>query len=103
MTVDISKLKTAPVLKLEQLQSLHTGTLLSRLKTLRSLHECEEQADWNAEEIAAVRASGHIAFKSEDKWKNAFADVKAVLATREHIPRGCKAIRQQAAHQRQNK
>ncbi|KZK87126.1 hypothetical protein PsAD13_00394 [Pseudovibrio sp. Ad13] len=101
MAIGISELKTVSALQFDQLQSLHTGTLLTRLKALRSLHECEEQADWTNEEKLAVRSSGLIAFKSEENWKLAFADVKAVLATREHIPRGGKQARQERAQQKQ--
>ena len=82
---------------------MHTGSLLSRLKLLRSLQESFELSDWLPEERDAVEAAGLIAFKETEIWKTAFDDVKRLLNEREHMPRGGKEKRQQAACQKQDK
>lgn len=97
MTIDINNLRTAQSTPKEQLQELHTGSLLKRLELLRSLQGSFEESDWLPEERDAVAAVGLIAFKNTESWKSAFLDVKAILAERENIPRGSKAKRREAA------
>ena len=77
------------------LEGLPTRALLKRLEDLRSLHETLEDSDWTDEEKSQV--SGVIAFKNNENWRAAYADVKHVLSTRKHIERGSKAGRQGAA------
>jgi len=77
------------------LGSMSTQSLQKRLEQLRALHECFESSDWSEEE--ARSASEMIAFKNTDVWKSAWLEVKEILATREHVPRGSKELRQQAA------
>lgn len=60
-----------------------TGALLARLKRLQGCEEAKEQSDLSEEELAS--ASHLIVFKSEPGWRSAFADLKSVLANREHI------------------
>ncbi|MCZ4287843.1 hypothetical protein [Hoeflea alexandrii] len=93
-------LKPMPVAELKQ---LHTGSLLERLKQLRNLQVSYYASDWLREELDAVEAAGLIAFKETDLWREAFDDVKGILAEREHLPRGSKQKRQQAARQKQNR
>jgi hypothetical protein len=69
----------------DELDALPTGALLARLKRLRW---CEESGDWSdlsAAEIAS--AEGLILFKSDAAWRSAYADLKDVLAGREHLTR----------------
>ena len=66
---------------------MRTKQLLTRLERL---HQCEEGVELSdfqsAEELAAV--SDKIVFKKSQLWKDAYRDLKAILATREHLPRG---------------
>lgn len=97
MTVEIENLKTIVPIAVDELKKLHTGGLLSRLKSLRKLDESYESNDWQPEERDAVEAAGLIAFRKTTAWESAFSDLKAVLSERENIPRGSKEKRQQAA------
>ena len=72
-------------------------------RALRSLQESFELSDWLPEERDTVEASGLIAFKETAIWKAAFDDVKRLLNDREHMPRGSKEKRQQAAYLKQNR
>jgi hypothetical protein len=77
------------------LGSMSTQSLLKRLEELRALHECAEDSDWSEDETQS--ASEMITFKNTDIWKSAWFEAKEILATREHVPRGNKERRQQAA------
>jgi len=77
------KRRLIPVFAPEALTSMPTKQLLGRL---RSLQQCEESAalsDRTADEIAS---SEGILFKNTPEWQSAYADLKAVLGTREHVP-----------------
>ena len=67
----------------EQLEALPTGTLLARLKRLRWCEESADQCDLSEAEIASV--SHLILFKTDTAWRGAYADLKEVLAAREHL------------------
>jgi hypothetical protein len=74
-----------PMLAHEALLKMPTKQLLGRL---RALHECEQSAgvsDLTAEEIAACDG---ILFKDSPEWRDAYDHLKAILATREHVPSG---------------
>lgn len=86
---------------LEELEQLHTGTLLKRLERLRELQPDRMLCDWTEAEYDATEHL--IAFKDTDIWKSAWADIKQVLADREHVKRGSKVLRQQAAKMKQNR
>lgn len=101
--MNLENLRTVRPIPLEELNELHTGSLLARLKHLRSLQESFELSDWLPEERDTVEASGLIAFKETAIWKAAFDDVKGLLNDREHMPRGSKEKRQQAAYLKQNR
>jgi len=62
---------------------MSTGALLARLKRLRWCYENPDAAnDLTEDEFHS--AAHKILFKSDPRWKAAYGDVKAVLATREH-------------------
>lgn len=68
----------------EQLEELPTGALLARLKRLRW---CEDSPDWSDLSEAEIASASHlILFKTDPAWGAAFADLKEVLATRDHVP-----------------
>jgi hypothetical protein len=69
----------------EQHEHLPTKALLGRLVRLRKCEEAPEASDLDADELATVLP---IRFKSDPEWQAACEDVRAVLATREHLPSG---------------
>lgn len=103
MNVNTDHLRTVEPATADELEEMHTGSLLTRLKKLRGLHDCFEKSDWLVEERDAAARAGLIAFKDQEIWKTAFDDVKSVLAKREHLPRGSKEKRQDAAREKQNR
>ena len=103
MNVELESLRTVEPVAFEELRKFHTGSLLARLKLLRSLQVSYELSDWLPEERDAAEAADLIAFKGTATWKTAFADVKRLLDDREHMPRGSKGKRQQTAYQKQNR
>ena len=68
----------------EQLESMPTGALLARLKRLRWCEESRECSDLSDDEVAS--AGNFILFKDDPAWRLAYADVRGVLATRDHMP-----------------
>ena len=69
----------------DRLASLPTRALLARLKRL---HWCEEKrglSDITDNEICA--SEGKILFKDSDIWRQAYDDLKTILAGREHVRR----------------
>lgn len=60
-----------------------TGALLARLKRLQWCEETKEQSDLSDEELAT--GAHLILFKSEPSWRSAYADLKSVLANRQHV------------------
>lgn len=103
MTVNLSNLRTAESVSKPLLLGLHTGSLPKRLELLRSLQEKFEESDWLPEERDAGEAAGLIAFKNTDIWKPADSELKAIPAEREHVPRGSKEKRREAAWKQQNR
>ena len=78
------------ILAEEALQKMPTKQLVGRLQTL---HRCEESAalsDLTAEEILTKEG---IVFKKSAEWREAHGQLKAVLATREHIPSAAERTR----------
>jgi len=88
MNIDLNALRTVRPLDRNTLDSMHTGSLLSRLNALRELQQSFEMSDWSEEETRAVEAAGLIAFKDSLIWREAYAMLKEVLSDREHMPRG---------------
>ena len=97
------KSKSVKQMTFQELEQLHSGSLLARLKALRSLDESFETSDWLPEERDVSEAAGEIAFKDIAEWKAAVCDVKVLLATREHMTRGSKEKRQEAAFRKQKR
>lgn len=76
------KRRFIPLLRPEALLKMPTKQLLGRL---RALHRCEESSalsDLSAGEIA----SKGILFKNSVEWQVAYDQLKAIIATREHVP-----------------
>lgn len=66
------------------LASLSTKQLLGRLARLRFCEESAELSDLTPQEIGLSRG---ILFKRTPEWRAAYADLKEILATREHVSR----------------
>jgi hypothetical protein len=76
--------REVPVFQRQDLESMPTKMLLARLDRLRFCEESAATSDLSKDEVGDV--SG-ILFKDSAEWRQAYDDVKQVLATREHIPR----------------
>jgi len=77
---------------------MHTGSLMKRRAALLA---CEESFTVADRDVLPDTENGRIEFKNTPQWQQAYADIKSVLATREHIPnkQERKAIRQARARQ----
>ena len=80
----MKKQRNIRVLPREELEALPTEALLGRLARLRSLEQSAADSDLDPHELEALHG---INFKDEAEWRDAYMDLKAVLATREHVPR----------------
>ncbi|MBL4863406.1 MAG: hypothetical protein JKY63_00680 [Rhodobiaceae bacterium] len=67
----------------DELNGLPTKALLARLKRLRWCEENRAISDLSDAEVRSLE--GKIVFKDTEIWRAAYRDIKAVLATREHI------------------
>lgn len=76
--------RNIPVIPRVELEALPTKRLLGRLKALRLCEESVQDSDLDPTEIAALDG---INFKDEPQWREAYQDLKATLASREHVPR----------------
>jgi len=65
------------------LEALPTGALLARMKRLRWCEDSRQNSDLSQDEVASVALL--ILFKEDAAWRSAHADLKAVLAEREHV------------------
>ena len=70
---------------LASLEAMTTRALLGRLRALLGCQASAADSDLTGEELAGLTG---ISFKDSPEWKEAHADVKAVLAHREHVPGG---------------
>ena len=77
--------KPVPVIDAAALEMLQTKVLLSRLRALQRCEDNREHSDLSEAEIAAIDG---IVFKSEQAWRTAYNELKAVLSTRENVPSG---------------
>ena len=76
-----------PIVSKIELETLHTGSLLSRLERLRKCEESFRLSDkFGYEEEPDLSATGYIEFKDTDAWKQAYSELKEILTDREHIP-----------------
>jgi hypothetical protein len=76
--------RAVAVLERDRLDSLSTKQLLARLARLRFCEESAEVSDLTPQEIGVVRG---ILFKRSPEWRTAYADLRKVLASREHVSR----------------
>jgi len=76
------KLKT-----LEELNKMHTGSLMSRRAALLKCEESFELSDRNGYETKPnISETGFIEFKDSAEWQQAYTELKNVLSTRENMP-----------------
>jgi len=79
-------LKTGvPILDASALSSLHTKTLLARVRRLQQCEGSADGSDMTSDELAKLVG---ILFKDTPEWEAAYTEVKRVLASREHVPHG---------------
>jgi hypothetical protein len=89
--------RAVAVLSRTSLEALTTKQLLARLARLRFCEEAAELSDLTAQEIELTRG---ILFKLTPEWRSAYADLKNVLAAREHISRASARRERPAGGQR---
>lgn len=90
--------KTIEPKTIVELEAMHTGTLMSRSRTLL---KCAETSTLTIQDKASLFTP--ILFKDTVVWKNAYQELKSVLDQREHLPnkQERKAMRQaRAKHKR---
>ncbi len=81
----MSKKRSIKVIEFDELNKLHTGTLMARRKTLLQCEESLSDSD---------RLPGYeieldiIEFKQTKEWEVAYQDLKKVLKNREHWEKG---------------
>ena len=72
---------------IEELNEMHTGSLMSRRAKLLKCEESFEKSDRNGYETKPnASETGFIEFKNTPEWLKAYNDLKGVLQTRENIP-----------------
>ena len=76
-----------PIKNQDELKALHTGTLMVRRVALLKCEASFSLSDRLAEDEPNPAETGFIEFKDTAEWKKAYAELKHVLAGREHIPR----------------
>jgi len=86
------------IISKDELESMHTGSLMSRRKALLRCEESFRLSDQYGYE-PEPDPSLYIEFKNTQQWKHAYDELKAVLATRENVlsKNEKKLIRQQKA------
>lgn len=75
--------KALAVVSLSELSTQPTRALLARLQKLRWCEDHPDLSDYTKEELQSVEDK--IFFKSDEKWKTAYRDLKSILDEREHI------------------
>jgi hypothetical protein len=90
---------TVMIIKQDQLMTLHTGTLMKRRDELL---KCDESLEMSDSLKTELNSQDLIQYKNTKEWREAYADVKEVLSTREHVPnkKERKLLRQQKAKKR---
>ncbi len=69
----------------EVLTKMHTGTLMTRRKKLLQCEESFALSDrFGYESEPDPKETGYVEFKDTKEWKNAYKELKEILATREH-------------------
>ena len=87
-----------PIKTTQELEAMHTGTLMNRRKALLKCEETYAHSD----QTSHKPSNDMIEFKDTPQWQAAYADVKSILATRENVPNKAerKAMRQAKAKAR---
>ncbi len=88
-----------PILDAAVLSTRPTKALLARLRCLLRCEESPFATDAYPDELA--RAEG-ILFKDTPEWQNAYAELKQLLATREHVPKGAESRAARTARAKAN-
>ncbi len=70
------------ILSVEELEVLHTGTLMTRRAALLKCEESFELSD----QSNCNTEPGIIEFKNTEIWQKAYNELKIVLSKRENIP-----------------
>lgn len=74
--------RVVPPASIGELEAMPTKHLLGRLERLRHCPQSLAQSDFDPQEVTTVDG---VLFKDSARWKDAFAEVKAVLTSREHV------------------
>jgi hypothetical protein len=85
------------IISVEELEVMHTGSLMKRREALL---KCEESLSLSDRaDMQHLADSRFIEFKDSDTWKQSYNELKVVLSTRENIlnKKERKAIRQERA------
>lgn len=69
-----------------ELQTWATKRLLGRMKALWACMDWIDDREIYPEEVARVQ--GRVLLRGSTEWTSALTELKEVLATREHFPRG---------------
>ena len=73
------------IVQKEELIKIHTGSLMTRRNKLLQCEESFILSDrFGFESIPDPKETGYIEFKDTVEWKNAYKELKEILATREH-------------------
>ena len=88
-----------PLMNKEYLETLHTGTLMSRRLALLKCEDSFKKSDnYTYKKEPLTSETSYIEFKNTSEWVQAYKDVKQVLSVRKNIPN-----KQERKMQRQKK
>jgi hypothetical protein len=82
----MKKKRHIPVLGIDKLYEMHTGSLLSRLQALRECNETKNEGDDGI-------CYKDITSKDQEEWKIAYRQIKEVLSGREHYEKKTRRMR----------
>ena len=72
---------------LEDLNDMHTGTLMNRRAALLKCEESFEASDLDDHETKpSSKNSGFIEYKNTAEWQQAYKELKNLLSTRGNLP-----------------
>ena len=91
----LGKDRAVPEVDYKSLTAMPTKKLLGRLKRLQYCENSAIGSDMSEREIAEAEG---ILFKDTEEWQRTYEELKTVLSSREHIPRG--AERRKARQER---
>ena len=73
------------IIEATELESMHTGSLMTRRKKLLACEESFEVSDrYGIENEPIPEETGYIEFKNSTEWKKAYKELKSVLSMREN-------------------